>query len=83
MTTQSFKISDMTCSSCVMHIEELEDKLHGVDTITVNFKKHRMIAEYDESKVDSQTIAEAVTSLGYPAIPTETALKKGFSLWKR
>ncbi len=82
MTTQTFKISDMTCSSCVMHIEELEDKLHGVDKITVNFKKHLMTAEYDETKVDSQAIAEAVTSIGYTAIPTETTTKKGFKLWK-
>lgn len=83
MTTQTFKISDMTCSSCVMHIEELEDKLHGVDKITVNFKKHLMVAEFDESRIDSLKIAEAVASLGYPAAPTETAPKKGFLPWKR
>ncbi len=83
MTTQAFKISDMTCSSCVMHIEELEDTLHGVDKITVNFKKHLVTAEFDETKVDSQSIAEAVTKIGYPAVPTEAQSKKGFLPWKR
>ncbi len=83
MTSQTFTISDMTCSSCVMHIEELEDKLQGVESITVNFQKHLMTAEFDETKVNSQTIAEAVTSIGYPAIPTAPEAKKGFLRWKR
>lgn len=83
MTTQTFKISDMSCSSCVMHIEELEDTVPGVRRIAVNFKKHEMVAEYDESKVTSQAIADEVSKLGYPAIPVERMAKKGFLLWKR
>jgi copper chaperone CopZ len=83
MTTRTFTIDDMTCTSCVMHIEELEDTLPGVRKIAVNFKKHRMTAEFDEAQVDSQTIADAVTKLGYPTMPTSDEPKKGFLSWKR
>lgn len=83
MTTQAFTIKDMTCTSCVMHIEALEDKLPGVSKIAVNFKKHRMTAEFDEARVDSQTIADAVTKLGYPTTPTSDDKRKGFLSWRR
>ena len=83
MTTQTFKINDMSCSSCVMKIEELEDKLPGVGKIAVNFKKHQMTAEFDESEISPHTIAEAVTKLGYPTTPAEQKEKKGFLPWKR
>lgn len=83
MITQTFKVNDMSCSSCVMRIEELEDKLPGVQKIAVNFKKHQMTASFDESAITAQTIAEAVTKLGYPATPAEQKEKRGFLPWKR
>lgn len=83
MTNQTFNISNMTCNSCVMHIEELEDTLPGVHKIEVNFKKHRMVAEFDETQITSKIIADRVTNLGYHTVPAETKAKKGFKLWKR
>ena len=84
MTTQAFKVSDMSCTSCIMHIEELEDKLPGVQKIDVNFKKHQMVAEFDEAKISAEEIAEAVTGIGYPSIVTELKEKKrGFLPWRR
>lgn len=84
MTTQAFKISGMSCTSCIMHIEELEDKLPGVQKIDVNFKKHQMVAEFDETKISGAQIAEAVTDIGYPAVATGVKDKKrGFLPWTR
>ena len=83
MTSQTFTISNMTCNSCVMHIEELEDTLPGVNKIEVNFKKHKMVAEFDETKITSQVIADSVINLGYPTVLAETPAKKGFLPWKR
>lgn len=83
MTTQSFKIKDMTCSSCIMLIEELEDQIPGVKRLDVDFKRHNMKAEYDEKLVTAQQIADAVTELGYPAVPTEERVRRGFLPWKR
>lgn len=83
MAKQGFKVSDMTCSSCIMHIEELEDQLPGVKRLDVDFKRHHMVAEYDESKITVKQIADAVTDLGYPATPTEDQVKRGFFTWKR
>lgn len=83
MATQAFKISDMTCSSCIMHIEALEDKLPGVKRLDVNFKRHQMTAEFDESKITPRQIADAVSELGYPATAMEERVKRGFLPWKR
>lgn len=83
MTNQTFSISNMTCNSCVMHIEELEDTLPGVHKIEVNFKKHKMIVEFDESQITSRVIADSVTNLGYHTVPAEMSAKKGFLPWKR
>lgn len=83
MTNQTFTISDMVCNSCVMHIEELEDTLPGVHKIEVNFKKHQMVAEYDETLTTTQAIADSVTKLGYRTVPVIPSAKKGFLPWKR
>lgn len=83
MTTKYFKISDMHCSSCVMKIESVEDKLPGIKQLDVNFKQLRMVAEYDEARVSADQIVAAVKQEGYEAIETTEAPKKGFKLWKR
>lgn len=84
MTTQIFKLTGMSCSSCVMHIEGIEDKLPGVNQIDVDFKKQRMIAKFDEAKVNSAQIINAVKAEGYTAVPSaeEPSAKKGLFGWK-
>ena len=83
MATKYFNLSDMNCSSCVMHIEGIEDKLPGIKRLDVNFKQRKLIAEYDETKVSTDQIIAAVRQEGYGAVETNEAPKKGFSLWKR
>ena len=83
MTTTHFNISDMSCSSCVMHIEGIEDKLPGIKRLDVNFKQHMLVAEYDETRVSTEQIVAAVKAEGYEAVETKEAPKKGFSIWKR
>jgi len=67
MTTQTFDVAGMNCTACVMHIEGIEDEVEGIESIDVNFKKQRMVVEYDESKVTEHDIATAVKRAGYTA----------------
>lgn len=69
MTTKTFKIPDMDCTACVMHLEGIEDKLDGIEMIDANYRKQRMIVEYDESEVNEQDIIAAVKKEGYTAVP--------------
>ena len=81
MKTQTFSLSNLTCPSCEDHIEELEKKLVGVDSVNANYKKSTMNVVYDEAKTSSDDIVKAVEAMGYGAKPSETKSKKGF--WQR
>ena len=71
MITKTFKVPDMDCTACVMHLEGIEDKLDGIDMIDANYRKQRMIVEYDESEVSEQDIITAVKKEGYTAVPMQ------------
>ena len=68
MLKKTFKIPDMTCSSCVMELESLEDILAGVKEINASYHKLEMIIEYDESKLTDEQIVAAVKKKGYTAV---------------
>lgn len=71
MTTKTFKVPDMDCTACVMHLEGIEDKLEGIDMIDANYRKQRMVVEYDERAVGEEDIIAAVKKEGYTAVPIQ------------
>jgi Cu+-exporting ATPase len=71
MTTQTFEVAGMNCTACVMHIEGIEDEIEGIESVDVNFRKQRMVVEYDNSKVTELDIVRAVKQIGYTAIGLE------------
>lgn len=73
MKIQTFSVPDMNCTACVMHLEAIEDDLEGIESIDANYKKLRMVVEYDESKVTPDQIIQAVKQTGYTAVPQEIA----------
>lgn len=83
MATKQFKVVDMTCSSCVMHLEGIEDKLPGIDKIEANYKNQTMVATFDESKVGEDQLIAAVKKEGYTAVPSEVEPKESRWQWKR
>jgi copper chaperone CopZ len=68
MIKKTFKIPDMSCSSCAMKLESLEDTLDGVKEINASYHKLEMVIEYDESKLNDEQIVAAVKKKGYQAI---------------
>ncbi|MEF9959174.1 MAG: heavy metal translocating P-type ATPase [Niameybacter sp.] len=67
MKEQKFKISGMTCSACVAHVEKSVGKLGGIDKVNVNLFNNTMQVAYDADKVDIVQIIKAVQSGGYDA----------------
>ena len=71
MTTKTFKVPDMDCTACVMHLEGIEDKLDGIEMIDANYRKQRMVVEYNDDEVSEQEIIAAVKKEGYTAVPVQ------------
>jgi copper chaperone CopZ len=67
MMKEILLVSDMHCSNCTMKIESLEDELPGIRRISASYRKGEMVVEFDENKVDLDTIIAAVKKQGYTA----------------
>ena len=67
MQKTKFNIQGMTCSSCSSHVEKAVNKLQGIKNVNVNLLSNNMIVEYDESKLNNETITKAVIDAGYGA----------------
>ncbi|MDR1917558.1 MAG: HAD-IC family P-type ATPase, partial [Christensenellaceae bacterium] len=63
-----FKVGGMHCAACAMRIEKGVGKIDGVTNSAVNFATESLSVEYDENKVTTETIKNAVGELGYELI---------------
>jgi len=82
MSIQQFELTNISCSSCAMHIEGLEDDIEGIEKVDVNFKKRVMKVQYDPEAVTPEMIMTAVTKMGYGATPVALSETKG-SRWDK
>jgi copper chaperone len=62
---KTFRVPDMNCPNCAMHLECLEDELPGIKRITASYKKQSMEVEFDETKVSVEQIIAAANAKGY------------------
>jgi copper chaperone CopZ len=60
-----FRVSDMSCPNCAMHLEGLEDELPGVKRISASYKKLTMEVEFDEKLLTVEQIIKAANAIGY------------------
>lgn len=65
----TFKVPDMTCPNCAMHLEGLEDEIPGVSSISASYRKLIMEVEFDETKVKIEDILHAANEIGYHPEP--------------
>ncbi len=66
---KTFRVPDMHCPNCAMHLEGLEDELPGVRSISASYKKQVMDVEFDELKLTIEQIIAAANELGYHPEP--------------
>ena len=57
----------MSCSACSSHVEKAVNKLENVEKASVNLLTETMDVTYDETKITSAEIIEAVVKAGYGA----------------
>ena len=71
---EKFDVTGMSCSACSSHVEKSVSKLEGIKTVSVNLLTNSMQVEYDETKLDTGKIIEAVEHAGYGALSFELSL---------
>lgn len=67
----AFDVSEMSCASCVSHVEKTVEALPGVDDCRVNLARGRAVVRFDPQRVEKNQIAEVITASGYPARPAD------------
>lgn len=67
MKKEKFEVQGMTCSACQSHVEKAVSRLEGVKNVNVNLLSNNMVVEYDEKKVNENTIIQSVIEAGYTA----------------
>ncbi len=65
--TKNFLIIDMTCASCVNHIEKDVGKMTGVQSIQVNFATNKAEVLFDDKKLSVEEIIQQIKKTGYTA----------------
>jgi copper chaperone CopZ len=69
MIKKTFRVEGMSCSSCPMHVESIEDDLPGIKQVSASYQKGNMVVEFDETRVSEAQIIAAVAKRGYQAFP--------------
>ena len=67
MKTDRFSVTGMTCAACQANVTRAVKKLDGIAYVDVSLLVGRMTVKYDESKVTTDAIAQAVRDIGYGA----------------
>ena len=65
MTTQTFAISGMTCGGCVKSVQNALAQIDGVNSVHVGLEQNNAVIEFDESKTNTQALAEAIEDAGF------------------
>lgn len=64
---EKFDVGGMSCAACSAAVEREVKGLDGVDEVSVNLLANSMNVSYDENKLSSVKIEEAVAKAGYTA----------------
>ena len=64
---EKFDVTGMTCSACSSRVEKCVRGLDGMNEVTVNLLTNSMQVEFDDSKLSTDAIIQAVTQAGYGA----------------
>jgi len=67
MQKTTLRISDMHCANCAMLIESIEDDLPAIRSVSASYARSQVVVEFDETRLDLETIIQAIRSKGYTA----------------
>ncbi len=65
MTTETIKVEGMSCEHCKHAVESALTNLDGVSTANVNLEEGNVKVDFDDNKVTSPNMYEAIEDQGY------------------
>lgn len=65
MTKATFNVPEMSCGHCKAAVEGELNKLSGVEHSNADFEKGTVEVSYDESRVTTGEIEDAIEEAGY------------------
>ncbi len=68
---QKFDVTGMTCSACSSRVEKCVRGLEGILEVSVNLLTNSMQVEFEEEKLSTEQIVQAVEKAGYGAFPKQ------------
>ena len=66
MSVKTFNVPNISCNHCVMRIQKTLTGLNGVTSAKADATSKTVTAEWDETKVNWETLQAALTKIGYP-----------------
>lgn len=72
MAQATFSTPTVSCMSCMAKIEGAVTSLEGVEDVDVDLVDHVVKVTFDDSRVDPQRLAEAITEAGYEIASAES-----------
>jgi len=74
MKKTSIQLETLTCPSCLQKINNAVKALNGVDkdSVHVMFNASKVKLNFDDHKIEIETIEKTIQSLGYQVIKTST-----------
>ena len=64
---ERYNVTGMTCAACSSRVEKSVSALPGMKEVSVNLLKNSMVVDYDNNKLNSSNIIDAVVKAGYGA----------------
>ncbi|MCX7773618.1 MAG: copper ion binding protein [Clostridia bacterium] len=61
----AFNVEDMSCEHCVKSIKAAVTQLNGVYEVIVDLKTKRVAVEYDDERLDADTLKGTIEDTGY------------------
>ncbi len=68
MQTVILKVDGMKCGGCAKNVEQALNVLEGVLQVTVNLEDKFVQILYDDQKINSQTLSQAIEDVGFEVI---------------
>jgi mercuric ion binding protein len=73
--SQTFTVENMTCAACPITVRKAMFRVEGVKSVAVNYEEKTATAVFDPAVADAAAIAEASSSVGFPAQPIEESIR--------
>ncbi|MDO4380946.1 MAG: heavy-metal-associated domain-containing protein [Clostridia bacterium] len=64
----TIQLEELVCSMCASKIENALKKLDGVTDVRVLYNSSKAKLSFDEEKIDTKQIEEAINAVGYDVI---------------